>query len=411
MRDAATPNRWDVAAKVSVSVACFLAVSASPSSARAALGASDAVDASGIAQITTSWSVTVDDFDGDGRPDILLGRHIDQARLSRNDGGSFTEIDPGNFGVRDRHDCATADVDQDGRVDVFCNIGANGGRIEKENELWMQQPDGSFVDRAQVFGVLDRWGRGRRTTFLDVNHDAYPDLFIGNTYPRQDDHRSPDRLFINQAGLAFAEDRGSGLTDELGARCVQAVDFNGDGWDDLVVCGKEGRPLKLFRNDHTNGFVDVTRSMGVRGEAASADLADIDGDGRLDLTRLGTHSLRVQLGGSAHFHSAVFRRAVAEGVWLALGDVNGDGRVDVYAVQGCRKGRNQPDVMLINRRVAGPVPPPFSQTAKRGGGYAATIDYDGDGKTDLVVENGQGSTVHHTVKVVGPVQLISFGNG
>src|SRR3954471_10832341 len=136
MRDAATPNRWDVAAKVSVSVACFLAVSSSPSSARAALVASDAVDASGIAQITTSWSVTVDDFDGDGLPDILLGRHIDQARLYRNVGGSFTEIDPGNFGVRDRHDCATADVDQDGRVErVLQHRGERGQDRERERTL------------------------------------------------------------------------------------------------------------------------------------------------------------------------------------------------------------------------------------------------------------------------------------
>src|SRR3954454_13810106 len=106
MRDAATPTGWNVAAKVSVSVAVFWAVSSSPSSARAGLVASDAVDASGIAQITTSWSVTVDDFDGDGLPDILLGRHIDQARLYRSHCGSFTEIDPGTFGFRHRHVCA-----------------------------------------------------------------------------------------------------------------------------------------------------------------------------------------------------------------------------------------------------------------------------------------------------------------
>jgi hypothetical protein len=391
-------------------ISIIMGVSSVTPSARAALSTTDAAAAAEIKQVTTSWSVTVDDFDGDGLSDVLLGRHRHAARLYRNEGGSFTMIDAGNFRARDRHDCATADVDQDGRVDIFCTIGANGGRsVRKKNELWIQQPDGTFIDRAEDFGVTDPFGRGRRTAFLDVNHDAYPDLFIGNTYPRKDKHRSPNRLFLNQTGSAFTEDRGSGLTRELGARCVQVLDFDSDGWDDLVICGKTGRPLKLFRNSHTDGFIDVTHSMGVRGQAAGAQLADINGDGRLDLIRIGTHSLRVQLGGAAHIRRASFIRPLANGVWFALGDANGDGRIDVYAVQGCVGRRNRPDVMLINRRSTGLVPVPVPEAHEGCGGYASPIDFDSDGKTDFVVVNGQGRWRVGS-PVVGPVQLITFGD-
>ena len=34
--------------------------------------------------------------------------------------------------------------------------------------------------------VVDMYGRGREATFIDSNHDAYPDLFVGNDFPRSD---------------------------------------------------------------------------------------------------------------------------------------------------------------------------------------------------------------------------------
>jgi hypothetical protein len=392
--------------------ACLVAVAGiaiapnNPSSASAALSPTDVAIQTGIAETTTTWSATVTDVDSDGNDDVLLGRHIAVAQLFHGDGVSFTEIDQGQFLQRDRHDCAAADVDQDGRVDFYCTIGADGGRIKKHNELWLQQVDGSFLDQAHAFGVEDPFGRGRRVTFLDLNQDAYPDLFVGNTYPRQDRHRSPNRLFANTAGTGFQEVQGSGVTRELGARCVQAVDFDADGWDDLVVCGKEGRPLRLYRNTHHNSFVDVTRRYGVRGHAASAQIVDVDNNGSLDLIRIDDDSLRVQLGGISGFRKAAFAQPLREGVWVAVGDVNADGLLDVYAVQGCARGVNLRDLLLIGHGKGRFSDARIPETRHGCGGYAVALDHDGDGRDGFLVLNGQGR--RHGIRITGPLQLLTL---
>jgi len=375
--------------------------------ASANLTARDVATEVGIEEITTSWSATAVDVDDDGDVDVLLGRHVDVARLYTWGGEAFTEVDSGTFFKRDRHDCAAADVDLDGRIDIYCTIGADGGRIQKQNELWMQQADGSFVDEAVAFGVDDPFGRGRRLTFLDLNQDAYPDLFVGNTYPRKDDRASPNRLFLNESGAEFTEVTGSGVTRELGARCVQAVDVDADGWDDLLVCGKEGRPLRLYRNNHRNGFVGVTHAYGLRGHAVSAEIIDLDGDGSLDLVRLMPDGLRVQLGGSHGFRRPVFAQPLRQGTWVAVGDVNLDGLRDLYVVQGCAGGRNLTDHVLVGHGTGRFTSVQMPQTHEGCGGYATSMDVDNDGRDEFLVLNGQGQS--HDVWITGPVQLISFG--
>lgn len=94
--------------------------------------------AAGIYEKTESWSANVHDFNNDGWPDVLLVRHFQgPARLYCNDKGRFTEIHAGMFTRKDRHDCAWADINRDGLSDVYCTLGANYGKGEKKNELWI----------------------------------------------------------------------------------------------------------------------------------------------------------------------------------------------------------------------------------------------------------------------------------
>lgn len=68
----------------------------------------------------------------------------------------------------------------------------------------------------------------------------------------------------------------------FGAQHAMALDYDNDGWQDLIAWGTG---LRVWRNKGNDGFEDVTASLGLEGVPALADLApaDFDGDGDTDL--------------------------------------------------------------------------------------------------------------------------------
>jgi hypothetical protein len=371
-----------------------------------------AVDA-GIHRISRTWDAAVADADGNGWPDVMVGTHADgPAALYLNSGGRFVEVLPGRFIARDRHDCDWGDANVDGLPDMYCTIGSESGTGTGPNELWIQGPNG-FTNRAAAHGVTDEYGRGRRTVFIDVNHDPYPDLFVGNQYPREDSIPSPMRMFINEGGTSFRPAPEYGLDREVGGQCAQAADYDGDGWQDLLVCGQNTPTLwglRLYRNDRGTRFVDVTSSVGIADWSSAATLADLDGDGDLDLARIDVSSAQVQMQSDGVFQPPVTVATLDRGKWLAAGDADGDGDLDLYLVQKCPPELvpNLPDVMLLNSgNGTSYVPVPIPQAPEGCGDVVTPIDYNRDGNTDFIVLNG-GPYQEHGTQPRGPIQLISF---
>ena len=361
----------------------------------------DASEEAGIFEHSLTWDASVHDFDGDGWDDLFVSRHYEgPARLYRNDGGHFVEVNQGTFGKKDRHECAWGDVNSDDRPDLFCNIGGGRGSGIKPKELWVQEPGGTFVNRAEEYGVENPYGRGRDVTFIDVNHDPHPDLFLGNQPGRSDGVASSNRLFINKEGQRYEAASEYGLDAEVGAKVVQAVDYDADGWDDLLVCGEER--LFLYRNEAGRVFSDVSTAAGVDGPCEATLMTDVDGDGLPDLVRVARGRMKVVLQDAGVFSDGVYRRALVGGHDVAAGDVDQDGRPDLYVLQQGRRDADQPDVMLLNVRegrhfaeVAIP------QTSEGRGDAVVSIDYDRNGLSDFVVLNGD-----H--KARGPIRLIAF---
>ena len=140
---------------------------------------------------------------------------------------------------------------------------------------------------------------------------------------------------------------------------VAAGDFDGDGWCDLYFCALTGANA-LFRNRGDWRFDEVTTNAGVAliGNASTgAVFADVDGDGDLDLLvgSLGEGVKFLRNEGAGKFRDATIEADLtsrAGSMTLALGDVEGDGDLDLYVsnygAQAIVKGGVGFQVAMVN---------------------------------------------------------------
>src|SRR6267154_6377251 len=148
------------------------------------------------------------------------------------------------------------------------------------------------------------------------------------------------RLSPHDTGINFTNI----LTDEktaenqirLNGSGVALGDVDGDGWCDIYLCGLENGN-RLYRNLGQWKFVDITESAGVACSnqfSTGAVFADVDGNGSLDLlvNGLGVGTRLFLNDGKGHFHEPTENGLVRKygATTLALGDVNGDGYLDLY---------------------------------------------------------------------------------
>jgi enediyne biosynthesis protein E4 len=155
------------------------------------------------------------------------------------------------------------------RADGFTRLAATTTGIAFSN---MVSDSAAFQNRHLMHGSGVAIG--------DVNGDGRPDLYLCRI-------EGPNALYLNEGGWHFREaarERGVALGDRPSTGAVFA-DLDGDGDLDLVVTSMGGRN-SLFLNDGQGRFSDATARSGFvpqgRG-STTATLADVDGDGDLDL--------------------------------------------------------------------------------------------------------------------------------
>jgi len=121
---------------------------------------------------------------------------------------------------------------------------------------------------------------------LDYDQDGWPDLYFtqGGQWPVPEEHPPGDALFRNREGDAFENvTHAAGISETDYSQGLAVVDFNCDGWPDLLIANVAGN--KLFQNNGDGTFQDVTQSAGVTDHAWSTSVvgADFNRDGLPDL--------------------------------------------------------------------------------------------------------------------------------
>ena len=344
----------------------------------------DKTSASNLIGITGGLNINHTDYNNDGNLDIFVMRGgwlgaggIQPNSLLQGHGdGTFTDVtrSAGLFSLHPTQTSVWADFNLDGFVDLF--VGNEAGAIDYGGtgaatgeatahrcELYINNGDGTFTDRAAAVGLdLQLFVKG--VTAGDINNDGYPDIYLSLV-------NAPNVLIVNSTGQAgklqfsMASDRVQ-VGDPVLSFPTWMWDFNNDGLEDIYVAAYDVRKLRqvpadfmndiagartdimppaLYQNNGDGTFTNVAVAMNLQRSmfAMGCNFGDLNADGDLDfyigtgapaLTSIvpnrmflnkGTSFEEVSYNGFAH---------IQKGHGVGWGDFDADGDEDIYAVMG-----------------------------------------------------------------------------
>jgi hypothetical protein len=342
----------------------------------------DVSEDSGIVRSGHGMGACAADVDDDGDLDVYVTSFGDD-RLYENDGkGRFEDvtasagIDVGLWSAS----CAFGDVDNDGDVDLYVtryvdfSVGNNrvctagrGLRVYCHpnvyngvpDVLYLNDGDGTFIDRSAEAGISRHAGKGLGVVFGDYDDDGWADLYVAND-------SVPNFMFRNKGDGTF-EEVALFLRVAVGANGQPLAgmgtdmgDLDGDGLDDVFVTNLDRQMHTVYGNLGRGLFTDMTLSSGAGALTSpyvgfGTAFVDFDNDGDLDIAIANGHvidnvaeavrandtypqtNLLLENDGDGRFGDATPTSGPGWGLEkvgraLAAGDIDNDGDIDFLVV-------------------------------------------------------------------------------
>jgi hypothetical protein len=303
--------------------------------------------------------VAVLDYDDDGWPDLFVANDTQPNKLYRNHGnGTFKDVAVSagvafsEAGVaRAGMGVDAADYDGSGRPSIIV-----GNFSNEMMALYHNEGRGLFIDEAPAttLGQETLLSLTFSCFFFDYDLDGKPDIFSANGHVADDveavqtrvKYAQPAHLFRNLGGKRFERvDTASGaaLARPMVARGAGYADYDGDGDLDLVVTTNNG-PARLFRNDRTGGHHWLrVRTVGTAsnrdGVGARVTVTTADGQRQWSVVRTGSSycsqsELPLTFGLGARDRVARVEVRWPSGKTDVLQDVKGDQAITIREGEG-----------------------------------------------------------------------------
>jgi len=341
----------------------------------------DVTEQAGLKGTGFDVGVAIGDYDNDGYEDIFVSGVYRNTLYHSNGDGTFTDVtakagldksnDP-EYGPLWSVGAVWVDVNNDGLLDLVvinymkwdvqheADCETNGHhdychpRMYKPtpNQLFINNGDGTFRDASAEWGLRAHPGKGMSGSAASTNLDGRMDLFVPNDklmnfFFRNDGHKFEEDAF--DANVALREDGMfiSGMGSDF-------RDLDNDGYPDICLAALDRETFPIYRNTGKGTFEEVTESSGMTKLSSpmagySPTIADFDNDGWKDvfITRGHVESPEDAPMVVVNQPNTVFRNlggmkfaALTEEAGLtsrpparhrgsAIGDLNGDGRLDV----------------------------------------------------------------------------------
>ncbi|TWT56043.1 CRTAC1 family protein [Allorhodopirellula solitaria] len=274
----------------------------------------DVASLAGLADNGYGQGVATGDFNADGFDDVYLTFVGGNILLQNQGDGTFVDVTPATgtagatTGSRWSSSAAFADLSGDGLLDLFvCNYtnydplhpvlcrnskGENRICHPREmdalpNECFINQGDGTFVERASELGLVGPGSKSLGVAVADFDVDGDPDVYVAND-------TTANFLFLNDGHGSFQERallRGCAVSGDglFQASMGLAIgDYDRNGFPDIYSTHYYDESNTLYRNLGPKGFQDVTARTGLHVPvlhvlAFGTEMQDFDLDGYQDL--------------------------------------------------------------------------------------------------------------------------------